>query len=137
MYNHLYLKIPFILYPLLILTLSLKLTFDTQEARQLKAEGLDHREESQIMGASERVAGDGFSVHRSALSEQQQRQTKTPGGAINQESSRQATKSGITINAQGVCTKQFSTMNASQVRTLRAVHYALCYMMLCHFHPVY
>ncbi|XP_063841948.1 NAD(+) hydrolase sarm1-like isoform X3 [Scylla paramamosain] len=86
----------------------------SQEARQLKAEGLDHREESQIMGASERVAGDGFSVHRSALSEQQQRQTKTPAGAINQESSRQATKSGITIKAQGVCTKQFTSMNTSQ-----------------------
>ncbi|XP_063841953.1 NAD(+) hydrolase sarm1-like isoform X8 [Scylla paramamosain] len=85
-----------------------------EEARQLKAEGLDHREESQIMGASERVAGDGFSVHRSALSEQQQRQTKTPAGAINQESSRQATKSGITIKAQGVCTKQFTSMNTSQ-----------------------
>lgn len=86
-----------------------------QEARQLRTNDLDHREESQIKGATMRVAGEGFSAHRSAVSEQQQQQTKTQAGAINQESSRQAASSGITIKTKGVCTKQFSSMTSSQV----------------------
>lgn len=99
-----------------------------QEARQLRAGDLDHREESQIKGATMRVAGEGFSAHQSAVSEQQQRQTKTPAGAINQESSRQAAKSGITITTKGVCTKQSSSMTASQVHTdCHPLHYFCMY----------
>ncbi|XP_042237550.1 NAD(+) hydrolase sarm1-like isoform X4 [Homarus americanus] len=86
----------------------------SQEARQLRAGEVDHREESQVKGATMRVAGEGFSAHRSAVSEQQQRQTKTPAGTINQESSRQAATSGLTIKTKGVCTKQSSSMTASQ-----------------------
>ncbi|KAG7176245.1 Sterile alpha and TIR motif-containing protein 1-like [Homarus americanus] len=85
-----------------------------EEARQLRAGEVDHREESQVKGATMRVAGEGFSAHRSAVSEQQQRQTKTPAGTINQESSRQAATSGLTIKTKGVCTKQSSSMTASQ-----------------------
>lgn len=76
---------------------------------------MTHREGSQVKGATMRVAGEGFSAHKSAVSEQQQRQTKTPAGTINQESSRQAATSGITIKTKGVCTKQTSSMTASQV----------------------
>nr|XP_053634146.1 NAD(+) hydrolase sarm1-like isoform X1 [Cherax quadricarinatus] len=86
----------------------------SQEARQLRAGEVDHREGSQVKGATMRVAGEGFSAHTSALSEQQQRLTKTPAGTINQESSRQAAKSGLTIKTKGVCTKQSSSMTASQ-----------------------
>ncbi|KAK8744368.1 hypothetical protein OTU49_000766 [Cherax quadricarinatus] len=85
-----------------------------EEARQLRAGEVDHREGSQVKGATMRVAGEGFSAHTSALSEQQQRLTKTPAGTINQESSRQAAKSGLTIKTKGVCTKQSSSMTASQ-----------------------
>lgn len=85
-----------------------------QEARQLRAGDVTHREGSQVKGATMRVAGEGFSAHKSAVSEQQQRQTKTPAGTINQESSRQAASSGITIKTKGVCTKQTSSMTASQ-----------------------
>ncbi|XP_066941139.1 NAD(+) hydrolase sarm1 isoform X3 [Macrobrachium rosenbergii] len=86
----------------------------SQEARQLRAGDVTHREGSQVKGATMRVTGEGFSAHRSAVSEQQQRQTKTPAGTINQESSRQAAKSGLTIKTKGVCTKQSSSMTASQ-----------------------
>ncbi|XP_071546751.1 NAD(+) hydrolase sarm1 isoform X5 [Panulirus ornatus] len=86
----------------------------SQEARQLRAGDVDHREGSQVKGATMKVAGEGFSAHRSAVSEQQQRQTKTPAGTINQESSRQAAKSGLTIKTKGVCTKQSSSMTSSQ-----------------------
>ncbi|XP_063611289.1 NAD(+) hydrolase sarm1-like isoform X1 [Penaeus indicus] len=85
-----------------------------EEARQLRAGDVTHREGSQVKGATMRVAGEGFSAHKSAVSEQQQRQTKTPAGTINQESSRQAATSGITIKTKGVCTKQTSSMTASQ-----------------------
>lgn len=85
-----------------------------EEARQLRTGDVTHREGSQVKGATMRVAGEGFSAHRSAISEQQQRQTKTPAGTINQESSRQAAKSGLTIKTKGVCTKQSSSMTASQ-----------------------
>ncbi|XP_064112730.1 NAD(+) hydrolase sarm1-like isoform X8 [Macrobrachium nipponense] len=85
-----------------------------EEARQLRAGDVTHREGSQVKGATMRVTGEGFSAHRSAVSEQQQRQTKTPAGTINQESSRQAAKSGLTIKTKGVCTKQSSSMTASQ-----------------------
>ncbi|XP_071546760.1 NAD(+) hydrolase sarm1 isoform X13 [Panulirus ornatus] len=85
-----------------------------EEARQLRAGDVDHREGSQVKGATMKVAGEGFSAHRSAVSEQQQRQTKTPAGTINQESSRQAAKSGLTIKTKGVCTKQSSSMTSSQ-----------------------
>ncbi|XP_045615457.1 NAD(+) hydrolase sarm1 isoform X5 [Procambarus clarkii] len=86
----------------------------SQEARQLRAGEVAHREGSQVKGATMRVAGEGFSAHKSAISEQQQRHTKTPAGTINQESSRQAAKSGLIIKTKGVCTKQSSSMTASQ-----------------------
>ncbi|XP_069172383.1 NAD(+) hydrolase sarm1 isoform X7 [Procambarus clarkii] len=85
-----------------------------EEARQLRAGEVAHREGSQVKGATMRVAGEGFSAHKSAISEQQQRHTKTPAGTINQESSRQAAKSGLIIKTKGVCTKQSSSMTASQ-----------------------
>ncbi|KAK4307576.1 hypothetical protein Pmani_020660 [Petrolisthes manimaculis] len=85
-----------------------------KEARQLRAGDMEHREGSQVKGATMRVAGDGFSAHRSAMTEQQQRQTKTSAGTINQESSRKAAKSGITIVKNNMCAQQSSSMSASQ-----------------------
>lgn len=96
-----------------------------QEARQLRAGDMEHREGSQMKGATMRVAGEGFSAHRSAMTEQQQRQTKTPAGTINQESSRKAAKTGITIVKNNMCAQQTASMSASQVCTV-------CVLLLDH-----
>ena len=56
------------------------------------------------------------------MSEQAQRQTSTPHGTINQESSRKAAQSGLTIKTKGVCTKQSSSMVATQVRQLAFIY---------------
>ncbi|CAL4079217.1 unnamed protein product [Meganyctiphanes norvegica] len=86
----------------------------SQNDRQLRAGDVTHREGSQVKGASMKLSGDGFSAHKSAVSEQNQRSTNTPAGSINHESSRQASKSGLTIKTKGVCTQQSSSMTSSQ-----------------------
>lgn len=86
-----------------------------QEARQLRAGDVTMREESQKKGAAMKISGEGFSAHKAAVSENQQRQTVTPSGTISQESSRKSSKSGLTITAKGVCTKQSSQATTSQV----------------------
>ncbi|KAB7507096.1 Sterile alpha and TIR motif-containing protein 1 [Armadillidium nasatum] len=85
-----------------------------EEARQLRAGDVTMREESQKKGAAMKISGEGFSAHKAAMSENQQRQTVTPSGTISQESSRKSSKSGLTITAKGVCTKQSSQATSSQ-----------------------
>ena len=86
-----------------------------QDNRQVRNKDITHRDASQVKGASMRVSGDGFSAHRSAMSEQKHRQTTTPAGTINQDSSKTASNSGLTyVNSKGVCTKKTSSVTSSQ-----------------------
>ena len=90
--------------------------FYLQNNREVRAGEITHRDASQVKGASMKFSKDGVSTTRSAISEQKKSQFSTPKGSINQESSRMAKNSGLTISTKGICTASSSSVTSSQVK---------------------
>lgn len=89
-----------------------------QEARSLRTGELSQQESSNMAHSSMKVTTDSFSHEKTAIEQQQQRQTITASSMFNQEKHSSSTQSTYTSSSKGMHTSSSQMLQAAaaQVR---------------------